>query len=314
MEQKRENLFNLALETPEEERERTENLNVGFDPAVRSWEMIVKYHGDLRGAVATLEAELLTEPDFAEPDSVENGLGVGGAEASNFVETGTLIRVEVLIAGYAILTVQETLVDTVTALEEIEYVEMPKRFYYSVIPSFDPADNACFATVTQGPPFLTGRGVLILVADSGIDWQRADFIDTNGSTRIRWLWDQTLDQEYSAAQIDRALMAENPETRYRLLPSIDVSGHGTAVAGIAAGANEQTGYVGAAPRAELLIVKLGPADPLGFPRTTELMRAVAWGLQKAQLLQMPLVINLSFGNSYGAHDGSSLLERFLDNA
>lgn len=289
MEQKRENLFNLALETPEQERERTENLNVGFDPAVRSWEMIVKFHGNLQAAVEELKVSL-TE------------------------DARELIKVEILIAGYAILTVPETLVDTVTALEEIEYAEMPKRFYYSAVTGFDPADSACFAEVTQGPPFLTGRGVLLLIADSGIDWQKEDFIRADGSTRIRWLWDQTLGLEFDAEQINTALMAQSAEMRFRLLPSIDVTGHGTAVAGIAAGASRSSGYAGAAPRAELLVVKLGPADPFGFPRTTELMRAVAWGLRKAEVLQMPLVINLSFGNSYGAHDGSSLLERFLDNA
>ncbi len=289
MEQKRENLFNLALETPEQERERTGNLNVGFDPAVRSWEMIVKFHGNLQAAVEQLEASL-TEEESAR------------------------IKVEVLIAGYAILTVPEVLVDTVTALEEIEYAEMPKRFYYSAVPGFDPADSACFAAVAQGPPFLTGRGVLLLIADSGIDWQREDFIRADGSTRIRWLWDQVLGQEFDTEQINTALMAQSAEMRFQLLPSIDVTGHGTAVAGIAAGASRSSGYAGAAPWAELLVVKLGPADPFGFPRTTELMRAIAWGLRKAEVLQMPLVINLSFGNSYGAHDGSSLLERFLDNA
>ena len=292
MEQKRENLLNLALETPEEERQRTENLNVGFDTATRSWEMIVKFHGDLAGAVEALERSL-TADEF---------------------EFGRRIRVEILIAGYAILTVPESWIDAVSGLEEIEYLEMPKRFYYDVMPTFDPADSACFAAVTQGPPFLTGRGVLILVPDSGIDWQRQDFRNADGSTRIRYLWDQTLDAEFSADQINLALMMENPEEQFRLLPSLDVSGHGTAVTGVAAGNNQMTGYVGAAPGAELLIAKLGAADPLGFPRTTELMRAVAWGLQKAELLQMPLVINVSLGNSYGAHDGSSLLERFLDNA
>ena len=52
----------------------------------------------------------------------------------------------------------------------------------------------------------------------------------------------------------------------------------------------------------------------GFPRTTEILRGVTYALRKAGQLNMPLVINLSFGNSYGSHDGSSLLERFLDNA
>lgn len=293
MSQKRENLLNLALETEETQRERTGDLNVGFDKATASWELIVKYHGDLEGAVAAVSSD---------------------------------IAVEQLIAGYGILTVPENLVDEVTALEQIEYLEMPKRFFYSQEQSI--LDSECFAPVTLGDPYLAGRGVLILVADSGIDWKRGDFMDEEGRTRIRYLWDQTLmptetlrapegfamGVEFDGQQIDEALQIGDPQAQFALLPSLDVSGHGTAVAGIAAGANRDLGYFGAAPEAELLIVKLGTAQVQGFPRTTELMRAVTWGLGKAQEMQMPMVINLSFGNSYGAHDGSSLLERFLDNA
>lgn len=188
----------------------------------------------------------------------------------------------------------------------------------------------------------------------GIDYRLPVFRRADGSTRIRYLWDQTLKTdraqppegfrigaEFDEAQINVALRAESRQEQYNLLPTVDTSGHGTAVAGIAAGysrfgaaepggagdtAAGQAGgagaaqltqagaYRGVAPEAELLIVKLGLPDASSFPRTTEIMRAVTWALRKAQELRMPLVINLSFGNSYGAHDGSSLLERFLDNA
>lgn len=96
MNQKLENLLNLALETPENIREQTDNLNVGFASTDRTWELIVKYHGSLDYLI-TLN-----------------------------------IRVEYLIAGYAILTVPEQLVDSVAEQDEIEYVEKPKRYYYSV--------------------------------------------------------------------------------------------------------------------------------------------------------------------------------------
>ena len=177
----------------------------------------------------------------------------------------------------------------------------------------------------------------------GIDWSRQDFRKENGETRIRYLWDQTLrgegttageameqegmgrqrrmppegfsqGVEFTEEQINLALEVSSPQEQYELLPSRDVSGHGTAVAGIAAGHNPEEGYVGIATQADLLIVKLGIPDELGFPRTTEIMRGVVYALQKAEELQMPLAINLSFGNNYGSHDGSSLLERFLDNA
>ena len=302
MSQKLENLLNLALETPEAVRLQTDNLNVGFDSGSRSWELIVKYHGSLDG----LEA-----------------LGVS---------------VEYLINSYAILTVPEQLVEAVSNIEEIEYVEKPKRYYYQDI---GPAADSCMTQVMLRDPFLAGTGVLVAVLDSGIDFTRPEFRDGAGRTRILYLWDQTLRPEagngerqppqgfaqgveFSAQQIDRALAESDPQQRYMLLPSVDTSGHGTAVAGIAAGCLPAyegsvagipgSQYRGAAPAASLLVVKLGLPGAEGFPRTTEIMRGVTYALQKAMELAMPLVINISFGNTYGAHDGGSLLERFLDNA
>ena len=297
MDQKLENILNLALETPEEEREQTESLNVGYSAETRSWELIVKYHGSL---------DRLREQN---------------------------IVVEELIAGYAILTVPEALVDTVSDTPEIEYVEKPKRFYYG---QTFPAGTSCFPPVTMRTPFLNGRGVLLAVLDSGITWDLEVFRKTDGSTRIRYLWDQTVSEEtgdvrygkmpdgfslgteYTAEEINAALQMHALD-RYRRIPSRDLSGHGTAVAGIAAGKSADGLYTGAAPEAELIVVKLGlPGNSggveEGFPRTTEILRGVTYALRKARQLNMPLVINLSFGNSYGSHDGSSLLERFLDNA
>lgn len=297
MDQKLENILNLALETPEEEREQTESLNVGYSAETRSWELIVKYHGSL---------DRLREQN---------------------------IVVEELIAGYAILTVPEALVDMVSDTPEIEYVEKTKRFYYG---QTFPAGTSCFPPVTMRTPFLNGRGVLLAVLDSGITWDLEVFRKADGSTRIRYLWDQTVSEEtddvrygkmpdgfsigteYTAEEINAALQLPALD-RYRLIPSRDLSGHGTAVAGIAAGKSADGLYTGAAPEAELIVVKLGlPGNSggveEGFPRTTEILRGVTYALRKARQLNMPLVINLSFGNSYGSHDGSSLLERFLDNA
>ena len=309
MDQKLENILNLALETPETEREQTESLNVGYSTEDRSWELIVKYHGSL---------ERLREQN---------------------------IVVEELIAGYAILTVPEVLVDAVSEIPEIEYVEKPKRFYYQ---QTEPAGASCFPPVTMRTPFLNGSGVLLAILDSGITWDLEVFRRADGSTRIRYLWDQTvpddqiapqgqvigenmqreggganrfgrvpvgffLGTEYTEAEINEALQMGVME-RYQMIPSRDQTGHGTAVAGIAAGRSPDGLYTGEAPAAELIVVKLGLPREDSFPRTTEIMRGVTYVLRKALELDQPLVINLSFGNSYGSHDGSSLLERFLDNA
>ena len=309
MNQKLEDQLQLALETSEEDRERTEDLNIGFNGETRTWELIVKYHGSLEAL-----------------------------ERMN-------VTVEYLLAGYALLTVPEGLVEQVAELPEIEYVEKPKRFFYSQV---NPVEDSCIVQVTRRDPFLSGSGVLMAILDSGIDYRLPEFRNADGSTRIRYLWDQTLrptgtrpqatgDEggqnqelslsqednlrfppagfalgvEFDSAQINRALAENNPQAQFQMLPTVDTSGHGTAVAGIAAGSSDV--YQGVATRADLLIVKLGLPDASSFPRTTEIMRGLTYAVNKAIEMQMPLVINLSFGNSYGAHDGSSLLERFLDN-
>jgi subtilisin family serine protease len=87
---------------------------------------------------------------------------------------------------------------------------------------------------------------------------------------------------------------------------VDISGHGTGVLGIGAGNG------GVAFESDLIVVKLGTPDSGGFPRTTQLMEGVDYCIRKAAELSMPAVVNLSFGNNYGAHNGSSLLEVYLD--
>ena len=86
--------------------------------------------------------------------------------------------------------------------------------------------------------------------------------------------------------------------------SQDISGHGTAVAGIAAGNGRGSGnlYAGVAPESELIVVKMGSPMPDGFPRTTELMQAMDYVVRKALEFRMPVAINLSFGNTYGSHE------------
>lgn len=300
--QKMEVLLNLALETEESERRKSDQLEVGFSESTGTWELIVKYNGDI------------------------------GRLQSN------VIRVEELIAGYAIVTIPESLIDIFTQLDEVEYVEKPKRLYFSTLAG---KQASCIYPVTARDPYLTGRGVLIAVIDSGIDFESPEFMDAQGNTRIQFLWDQTLDAqqvngqlpeeneefagkaappegfgigvEFSKYRIDAALKSRFPR---RIVPSFDTSGHGTAVAAIAAAGGRllEGQYQGVAPESELLVVKMGTPMPNSFPKTTELMRAMTYVVKKAVEMGRPLAVNLSFGNTYGSHEGTSLVERFLDNA
>ena len=298
--QKLETILNLALAANEEERLRSEQLAVGYEPEGKRWELIVKYHGDI--------------------DRLSS----------------SLIQVEQLIAGYAIVTIPEYLIESFAALSEVEYIEMPKRLYFSQVRG---KAVSCIFPVTEREPFLTGEGTLVGVIDSGIDYQSPEFLNPDGTTKILALWDQSLTPErvneavgneedfalaalppkgfeigveFNNYRINAALRSRNPG---QLVPSFDASGHGTAVAAIAAAAgNLRNGqYRGVAPNSELLIVKLGSPKENSFPRTTQLMRALTYLVNKAVELGKPIAINLSFGNTYGAHDGTSLLERFLDN-
>lgn len=273
--QKLENLLNLALDATPAERARSQELETGYLPGEQAWELIVKYSGSL--------------------DAVRE-LGV---------------RVDEMRNEYAILTVPESLIDEVSAFPQIEYVEKPKRLFFAVARA---KAASCINPLQEQPYGLTGRGVLVAVLDSGIDYYLDDFRNPDGTTRIAALWDQTLDRVFTPEEINAALDTGNRSRARELVPSFDASGHGTAVAGIAAGNGRGSSgaYRGIAYEAELLVVKLGTAMAGGFPRTTELMRAVNFVVTQAVELEKPLAVNISFGNTYGSHDGTSLLETFLD--
>lgn len=276
--QKAENLLNLALSTPEAERRQTEELNVGFDAAERTWEIIVKYHGSLRERL---------EQEFPS------------------------VKLRELSGGFGILTISETIVEAVIDLNEIEYAEKPKRLYFAINRA---KAVSCFLPVQSGADGLTGEGVIVGIIDSGIDIFHGDFRKADGTTRILFLYDQVLGRVFSKQEIDEALTQETMEEARQIVPSIDTSGHGTAVAGIAAGNGRESGglYRGAAYESPLIVVRLGIPESDGFPRTTQVMDGVDFVVRQAEALEMPVAVNLSFGNSYGSHDGNGLLERFID--
>ncbi len=290
--QKLENLLNLSLEATAQERAGSGELSAGYDGEMRTWELIVKHSGSL-------------------PDFVEYG-GGNGASGKPPEETVFGYR---LLNNYSILTVPEALVDSVSRLPQVEYVEKPKRLYFAL----NQAKSASCITSLQLEegdylPFLTGKGVLTAVLDSGIDYFHEDFRNPDGTTRIEALWDQSLGRVFARQEINEALAAGTRAEGRAVVPSTDGSGHGTAVAGIAAGNGRESGgrYRGVAYESDILVVKLGAAVPDGFPRTTELMRGLDYAVRYAMDAGKPLAVNISFGNTYGSHDGTSLLETYID--
>ena len=128
------------------------------------------------------------------------------------------------------------------------------------------------------------------------------------------LMDQDRDRIYTREEINQALNAPHRAASLAIVPSVDLSGHGTAVAAIAAGngRGDRGIYRGVAYESDLLVVKLGAPMADSFPRTTQLMRGLDFVIRQAQELGRPVAVNLSFGNTYGSHDGTSLLETFMN--
>lgn len=290
--QKLDNLLNLAMDATEEEREKSRNLNVGYEKQTRKWEIIVKY------------SEM--------GDSVEALLGGSG------------ISVVPLLGGYAIVTLPESMLEEYSRRPQIEFIEKPTRLYFEDLFS---KEASCITQVQRDEPGnlqLTGRGVLIGLVDSGVDYRHPAFLTADGKSRILRLWDQSIPgnppegyatgTEYTNEEINEALSLSVQEGR-RLVPSEDGSGHGTAVLGVAAGSDFSRGAVnrGVAYESDLLVVKMGIPRQDSFPRTTELMQGVDYLVRQAIRLGRPIALNLSFGNNYGSHRGDSLLETYLDN-
>lgn len=296
--QKMDNLLNLALDAAPGEREKSRNLNVGYNQALRRWDVIVKYSGPPEGLM------------------------------------GEELQVVPLLGGYAVVTLPEAALAEFTQRPQVEFVEMPKRLYFEV---FQGKEASCIPSLQTGREGLTGRGVLMGIVDSGIDYRHPAFRNADGSTRLLRLWDQSipgnppdgyvLGTEYTKEEINEALALSEMEGR-RLVPSVDVSGHGTAVAGVAAGNGRvrsgQPGeaplprdssvlYQGVAYESDLIVVKMGTPGEGSFPRTTELMQGIDYLVRQAQALGRPMAVNLSFGNNYGSHRGDSLLETYIDN-
>lgn len=223
--------------------------------------------------------------------------------------------------------------------EPLSYSRVP----YDVVPKLYALQDTSSMTasgITQVQESLlgvTGRGVLIGVIDTGVDYRHPAFRNADGSTRIQAIWDQTIQDgplprwvsygsEYRQEQINEALQTEDP---FATVPSRDTDGHGTFLAGIAAGSRVEenlsgvTRFVGAAPGASIAVVKLKPAkqylrdfygiqpDAIAY-QENDIMLAAAYLRELREELDVPLVILCGLGTNWGSHSGTARLEQMLD--
>lgn len=178
---------------------------------------------------------------------------------------------------------------------------------------------------------LRGQSVLIGIIDTGIDYQHDVFLHADRTSRIISIWDQTIQEgtppegfkfgsNYTQEQINEALLMDNPLS---VVPSTDTNGHGTFLAGIAAGNTVLSeDFSGVAPDAEIVVVKLKeakahlkefyriPPDAIAY-QENDIMLAMSYLVSVARELDKPISICIGLGTSQGAHDELGILSTYV---
>ena len=211
---------------------------------------------------------------------------------------------EILSPNYAIISSDDqSKLNQLLNYKEIEYIEKPFIL--------ETQDNQSFSstgiTSFKNRSGLTGKGTLIGLIDSGIDYTLTPFKDANGNSKILYYWDQSINGTppegfkegtlYTKEDIDKAIKGET------FIPVSSTSSHGTHVAGIA---------TSIATEANLIVVRVGSRATDYYSRSTEFMRAIKFILDKSLELNMPVSINISYGSNEGSHRGLSLFEQYID--
>ena len=256
MNQKIENLLNVSLSATRKELENSESLSTGFNWRDDTWEIIVKYSGTL-----------------------EN------------IRKKYNVYIRELLYNYAIIVTDKNTIELISQETNIDYIEKPKSIYFQLERA---KSAACANNVRAGNAgsmnddisnayngtYLSGKGIIVAVIDTGIDILSEEFRKSDGSTRILNIYDQTQQTEYSEedinAYLNKAIVSKDNTYNARSIqiPGADNTQHGTNVAVIACGRS------GVAYEADIIAVKMGYSYNNQFPRTTSLMDAIDYVIRK----------------------------------
>ena len=302
----------LALSLSLDDTKRMESpwLRSGFSPDTNTWKLILFYNGSLE--------EIQKEIPFS------------------FIP---------LLGNFAILFIQEKDLPDFLAYPQVLYVELSRPIYENALTGIASSCLPDYNIITGrnvNETTLTGKGTVIAILDSGVDYTHPDFRNTDGSTRILAYWDQSLpfihnhfsiNNPYnlgiifSEEDLNQLLTGANNFSFFdsststalgtvaeSLSPSEDISGHGTHIAGICAGNGRVSNgkNQGAAPESSLIVVKLKNDASSVYSDYANLMMAVDFAVRFTNSLSLPLSINISYGSNDGSHTGNSLLELFME--
>lgn len=195
-----------------------------------------------------------------------------------------------------------------------------------------PLSESGILSIQKEPLGLTGQRVLVAIIDTGIDYQNPLFQNEDGTTRIRAIWDQTIQTgrppnqfaygtEFTMAEINDALTQEDP---LAYVASVDTIGHGSALASVMAGSGRilDTVYTSPAPDAEILVVKLKQAktylrrlylipDETPCYQENDIMAAISYVRSFVEVTRQPVVVCLGLGSSMGNHAGNTALSSMI---
>jgi len=215
---------------------------------------------------------------------------------------------------------------------EIRYVEFRTMF---VLQEISPNYADSINKVKINPYLnLTGKGVLVGIVDTGIDYLNPEFIREDDTSRIIRIWDQSIKENvsgikymgevYTNEKINDAIEAyRNNKDPYSIVPSKDEIGHGTKIAGIIGARGADNELQGIAQDCDYVIVKLSEAanfkkrleengiGDIPVYNASEVVAGLEYLKAVARELMRPIVIYLSVGSTEGSHDGEGLIERYV---
>lgn len=275
-----------------------------------------------------LYANMSLDEFIMQPDTVEFSF-INSRRFQRYIANKPYIKIStVLLAGdYAIAYTKERFIEEIFRDLGSDYLE----FFPQILSLLSIESNlaAGIAPLHQHPYLqLTGQGVIIALIDTGIDYTKEAFIYEDGTSKIKYIWDQTIDGDrpddvhfgsvYPQEVINEALASNAP---FSIVPSVDTIGHGTFLASVAAG-RERNDYIGAAPDAEIIAVKLKKAsrfqiERLNVPDNNNLFSSIdfllglKFVLERAAELAAPVVVCIGLGSNFGGHDGITLFEQYL---